>query len=122
MLIPDKESLSVEFKSVPKSGLSDSAILDTVIGMTNTYGGILYIGVDNDGTISGIPAESKWANPTKVSAFVADNTVPLLFVECERHNIDNKIVVLRASMKMERTSVEPSRLTTLDFSENGTTA
>ena len=29
---------------------------------------------------------------------------------------------LRASMKMERTSVEPSRLTTLDFSENGTTA
>ena len=93
MLIPDKESLSVEFKSVPKSGLSDSAILDTVIGMTNTYGGILYIGVDNDGTISGIPAESKWANPTKVSAFVADNTVPLLFVECERHNIDNKIVV-----------------------------
>ena len=51
--IPKKEDLFTEFKSdtKEKNGLPDSELIDAVVGMTNAEGGILYVGVEDDGEI-----------------------------------------------------------------------
>ena len=51
--IPKKEDLFTEFKSdtKEKNGLPDSELIDAVVGMTNAEGGILYLGVEDDGEI-----------------------------------------------------------------------
>lgn len=51
--IPMKETLTIEFKSDLKR-LSDNELMETVIGMTNTDGGTLYLGVEDNGEISGV--------------------------------------------------------------------
>lgn len=43
--LPAKESLTVEFKSEVKS-LLDSDIIDAIVGLTNTEGGYLYLGIE----------------------------------------------------------------------------
>ena len=51
--IPTKETLNTELKS-DRKGLSDSALIESVVGLANTNGGDLFLGVEDDGTISGI--------------------------------------------------------------------
>lgn len=46
--IPEKESLTIEFKS-DRSGYSDADLVDEIVGMANTQGGDLYLGVEDDG-------------------------------------------------------------------------
>ena len=43
--IPPAETLTVEFKSDLKR-LSDSELIDTVVALTNTDGGTIYLGVE----------------------------------------------------------------------------
>ena len=45
--LPKKETLTVEFKSDQKL-LSDGEIIDTVVALSNTEGGSLYLGVEDD--------------------------------------------------------------------------
>ena len=52
--LPQQESLSVEFKADPKGGLQDKAVTESVVGLANAEGGVLYIGVDNNGVVSGL--------------------------------------------------------------------
>ena len=51
--IPKKETLTVEFKS-DQAGYSDSDLIDEIVGMTNTQGGDLYLGVEDNGEITGV--------------------------------------------------------------------
>ena len=51
--IPVKETLTVEFKSDLKK-LPDNELIDAIVGITNTEGGILYLGVEDDGLITGV--------------------------------------------------------------------
>ena len=53
MNIGFKEDIISEFKS-DKSKLSDSDIVDEVVAFANTNGGALYIGVEDDGEITGL--------------------------------------------------------------------
>ena len=50
--IPMRESLEVEFKS-DKRKLDDGDIIDAVVAFANTNGGGIYLGVENDGSITG---------------------------------------------------------------------
>ena len=43
--IPEKESLTVEFKSDIK-GFDESELIAEIVGMANTEGGVLYLGVE----------------------------------------------------------------------------
>ncbi|WP_152975099.1 ATP-binding protein, partial [Youngiibacter fragilis] len=45
--IPKKETLIVEFKS-DKKKLPDSDLVEAVIGMANTMGGELYLGIEDN--------------------------------------------------------------------------
>jgi ATP-dependent DNA helicase RecG len=47
------ESVAVEFKS-DKRVLDDAEIIDTVVAFANTEGGALYVGVEDDGEITGL--------------------------------------------------------------------
>jgi ATP-dependent DNA helicase RecG len=49
--IPQQESLTVEFKSDRKR-LPDADLIAAVVCLTNTDGGSLYLGVEDDGTIT----------------------------------------------------------------------
>ena len=78
--IPIKETLTVEFKS-DKKKLSDGEIFDAVIAFANTEGGELYLGVEDDGEITGLHVEHK--NPITLSAYIANNTVPPVSIRAE---------------------------------------
>lgn len=79
---PKKETLQIEFKSDPVGGLSDKSVADAVVGLANAQGGVFYIGIDDNGTISGLRSE-KWRNPKKAAAFISNYTVPPLLVETD---------------------------------------
>lgn len=71
--IPENETLAVEFKSDLKK-LPDSEIIDTVVALSNTDGGSLFLGVEDDGTATGV--HKQHADSTQLAAFLANNTVP----------------------------------------------
>lgn len=79
---PKKETLQIEFKSDPVGGLSDKSVVDAVVGLANAQGGVLYIGIDDNGTISRLRS-GKWRNPKKAAAFISNYTVPPLLVETD---------------------------------------
>lgn len=79
---PKKETLQIEFKSDPVGGLSDKSVADAVVGLANAQGGVLYIGIDDNGTISGLRSEN-WRNPKKAAAFISNYTIPPLLVETD---------------------------------------
>ena len=78
--IPTAETLDIEFKSDVKS-YSDRDLIDEIVGMTNTIGGTLYLGVEDDGTITGVNKKHKDA--IGVAALIANNTVPPIAVRAE---------------------------------------
>ena len=51
--IPKKESLLVEFKSDQKV-YPDRDLVEAIVAMANTDGGVLYLGVEDNGEITGL--------------------------------------------------------------------
>ena len=49
LMLPAKESLTVEFKSEQKRPQSHDEIVDNVVALANTEGGTLYLGIEDDG-------------------------------------------------------------------------
>lgn len=58
--IPLKEDLVVEFKSDIK-GYSDVGLIDEIVGMTNTKGGELYLGVEDVAELLKITPEQAYS-------------------------------------------------------------
>jgi len=79
-MIPAQETLTVEFKSDLKK-YPDSEIFDVVVAFANTEGGTLYLGVEDDGQITGVHESHK--NPITLSAFIANNTIPPVSIRAE---------------------------------------
>lgn len=78
---PSQETLSIEFKSDRGKGYSDDELLDEIVGMTNTEGGTLYLGVEDNGSITGL---SKYhQDPIGLAALIANRTRPSLSVRTE---------------------------------------
>ena len=78
--IPTKETLEIEFKSDVKC-YPDRELIEEIVGMTNTVGGTLYLGVEDDGSITGVHKKHKDA--IGVTALIANNTVPPIAVRAE---------------------------------------
>lgn len=75
--IPQQESLTVEFKS-DQSRLNDRDLVATVVCLANTDGGVLYLGVEDDGTITGTHPQRQ--SPAPLSALIANRTNPPISV------------------------------------------
>lgn len=97
-----KENLVNEFKS-DRTCLPDSDIIDAVVAFANTDGGDLYLGVENDGEITGL--HNKHKDITQLAAFIANRTVPPVSVRTEILEYDSP--VLKISIP-KRTSVVAS--------------
>lgn len=79
-MLPKKETLTVEFKSDTKK-LADSDVFEAVVAFANTEGGVLYLGIEDSGAVTGVHTDH--ANPLTVSALIANNTVPPISVRAE---------------------------------------
>ncbi|MBF0623570.1 MAG: ATP-binding protein [Magnetococcales bacterium] len=74
------ESLKVEFKSDQKP-LADRDLVAAVVALTNTEGGDLYLGIEDDGTVTGLHANHQDLN--RLSAMIAARTIPSVSVRTE---------------------------------------
>ena len=73
-MLPDRESLTVEFKSEQRRPQSDDEIVDNVVALANTQGGTLYLGIEDNGIVTGVSEQH--SNINGLAAFIFNKTVP----------------------------------------------
>lgn len=88
---PVKESLLVEFKSDRKC-YALAKLYEDLVGMANTDGGCLYLGVEDNGTPTGVDAQH--TNCQFMESSIQDNTIPSLFVHTHIETWDNQKVLV----------------------------
>lgn len=108
-----EENLIIEFKS-DKNCLSDNDIIDAVVAFANTEGGDIYLGIEDDGTITGL--HKKHMDFTQLSAFIANKTVPPIPVRIELMELEYPVlkisipkrtsIVASSSGKMQRRRIK----------------
>jgi predicted HTH transcriptional regulator len=91
-LIARGETPTVEFKS-DQGPLSDADLIETVVCLANGQGGTLLVGVENDGTVTGLHAKHR-THPAALAAFVASRTVPPVSVEVEPSPVSPEEAIL----------------------------
>ena len=64
--------------------LSDEVIIESVVAFSNTDGGNFYLGVEDDGEITGLHPAHR--NSSGLAGFIANKTVPPVAVEVENYN------------------------------------
>jgi ATP-dependent DNA helicase RecG len=108
-LIARGESLTLEFKS-DRGPLPDADLIETVVCLANGTGGTLLIGVEDDGTVTGLHPQHQ-THPGALAAFVASRTMPPLTVETTFVNLPEGMVgVLRVPAARQPTSTSDGRL------------
>ncbi|WP_306601219.1 ATP-binding protein [Geothrix sp. 21YS21S-2] len=79
-LIPSSETLTVEFKS-DRKGLPDHELVEALVGMANAEGGEVFLGVEDDGSPTGLHANHLGLGG--LPGMVASLTRPPLAVQTE---------------------------------------
>ncbi len=103
-IIPLNETLTVEFKS-DKKKYGDAHLFEDVVAFANTDGGDIYLGVEDDGEITGVHKDH--SNPITLSAFIANNTVPPISTRVEI--IDEEPPVLRIAVPKSHGGIVATR-------------
>lgn len=83
--IPSAESLTVEFKSDRKC-LPDDDLVEALVGLANTNGGELWLGVEDDGKATGLHANHQ--NLGRLPGLVAARTSPALAITVTTVDLD----------------------------------
>jgi len=86
-LLAEGETLTVEFKSDLK-GLPDRDLVVAAVAMANTEGGLILLGVEDDGTITGV--QSIHLDLAGLAALIANRTNPSIAVRVEVDDWNNK--------------------------------
>ncbi|MCX2964856.1 putative DNA binding domain-containing protein [Gordonia sp. SW 21] len=90
-LIAGGETFTTEFK---RSDISAKDLTKAVACLANGEGGVLLIGVDDDGTVVGAsPRHGQVTNPERVAAYIQANTEPALAVGVHLETIDGHEVI-----------------------------
>mgnify|MGYP003413738805 FL=1 len=90
-LIGGGESYSLEFKR----DINDSELTTNVVCLANGDGGLLLIGVDNDGAVIGArPRHGKATEPERLPALVANTTSPPVNVTASTVDVGGKTVIV----------------------------
>ncbi|WP_280361829.1 ATP-binding protein [Nocardia wallacei] len=94
-LIDQGETLTTEFKRGAAGELNDTELVEAVVCMANGDGGVLLIGVEDDGRVTGAaPRHGDRTDPRKVDALVAGRTVPLLQTRTCVVSLDDRAVIV----------------------------
>lgn len=96
MNIGFKESLNREFKS-DRFCLSDEELVEAVVAFANTEGGVIYLGVEDDGEITGL--HDKHQNITGLSALIANRTMPPVAVKVAVEKRGEMIAIIDVPQK-----------------------
>jgi ATP-dependent DNA helicase RecG len=108
-LIAQGESLAIELKS-DRGPLPDSELVEALVCLANGAGGILLIGVEDDGTVTGLHPQHQ-THPHALAAFVASRTVPPVTVDTDFVNLpEGWVAVLRVTAARQPTSTSDGRL------------
>lgn len=102
--LPPAESLTVEFKSDRKR-LSDNELVEAIVCLANAEGGELWLGVEDDGTPTGLHAEHRMLDG--LPGLVAARTSPSLNVTVQALEVDG-VAVARISVPKARSVVATS--------------
>jgi len=89
--LPPRETLTVEFKS-DRRKLPDTDLIEALVCLANAEGGELWLGVEDDGTASGLHAEHRLLEG--LAGMVAARTSPSLSVQAEAVEV-NGVTVAR---------------------------
>ncbi|MEJ6001334.1 DNA glycosylase AlkZ-like family protein [Paucibacter soli] len=89
-VLPARESLTVEFKS-DRSRLPDRELIEAIVCLANAEGGELWLGVEDDGTPTGLHAEHQ--ELMGLAGLVAARTSPSLAVTVTPVQFGNVVVV-----------------------------
>lgn len=92
--IPSSESLTCEFKSDRKC-LPDRELIEAVVCMANGEGGEIYLGVEDDGRVTGLHKDHRFLDG--MAALIANRTQPMLRVSVEQLELEG-LVVARISV------------------------
>lgn len=87
---PVKETLAIEFKS-DRNCYSMTKLYEDLVGMANTDGGWLFLGMEDDGTPTGVHNQHK--NLQFMESSIQDNTMPSLFVRTHMEEWDGCLVL-----------------------------
>ncbi|GAB6286810.1 MAG: ATP-binding protein [Methanoregula sp.] len=90
------ESLEREFKSDSRREFTDKEIYDEIVALANTNGGMLFIGVEDDGTITGSrQRHGASSDVNKLKSAIFHNTVPNIntIVSVVSHPLGNVLVI-----------------------------
>ncbi|MBP5061380.1 putative DNA binding domain-containing protein [Pseudomonas chlororaphis] len=87
--LPLRETLTVEFKS-DRNKLPDRELIEALVCLTNTEGGELWLGVEDDGTPTGLHTEHRLLEG--LAGMVAARTSPSLNVQAEAVELDGVTV------------------------------
>ncbi|HEX5438248.1 MAG TPA: ATP-binding protein [Gemmatimonadaceae bacterium] len=94
-LIAEGEQLDVEFKSDERDPLDDRALVEAVVCQANGRGGVLLIGVEDDGRVTGARARhGAYTDPRRLELLVAARTSPSCSVECGVAMLDERPVIV----------------------------
>ena len=85
------ETLTIEFKSDRKP-LPDRELVAAIVALSNTEGGTLFLGVEDDGTVTG--AHPNHQDPGGLAALVANKTNPSITLRAELFDLDGKPIVV----------------------------
>lgn len=87
--LPPVESLTVEFKS-DRRKLSDTDLAEAIVCLANAEGGALWLGVEDDGTPTGLHADHRQLGG--LPGLIAARTSPAIAVQVEPVDIDGVVV------------------------------
>lgn len=87
---PVKETLTIEFKSDKKCYAMEK-LYEDLVGMANTDGGWLFLGMEDSGTATGVNNQHK--DLQYMESSIQDNTVPSLFVHTHMEEWDGCMVL-----------------------------
>ncbi len=97
--VPDRESLTIEFKS-DRNKLKDDALARAAVCLANAEGGQIYLGVENDGRATGLHMDRP--NGQSLAGIIANQTLPPLSVRIESLSKGNKQVAVVSVPKSDR--------------------
>lgn len=93
-LIDAGERYDIEFVGEESASVSDEELVEAVVCLANGRGGVVLLGVEDDGRVTGVrPRHGDYTDLRRLEATVTGRTVPSCPVECTRVVIDGREVV-----------------------------
>jgi ATP-dependent DNA helicase RecG len=93
-LIDAGEQFTTEFIAESSASLADDELVDAVVCLANGHGGVVLVGVEDDGRVSGARhRHGTYTDPRRVALMIAGRTVPSCPVECTVMSIDGNDVL-----------------------------